>query len=70
MWIEILLTDEQRGKLLSCPAWGMWIEIKEELVAEIGAATSCPAWGMWIEISSLQKNFMSSIVMPRMGHVD
>ena len=35
--------------LLSRPAWGAWIEIKNE-VAESAEAESRPAWGAWIEI--------------------
>ena len=35
---------------MSCPAWGMWIEINRDGSTIVYTSLSCPAWGMWIEI--------------------
>ena len=39
-------------KKASLPAWGVWIEINQELESQ-ELKVSLPAWGVWIEIDLL-----------------
>ncbi len=45
IWSYIIITV-----CMSLPAWGEWIEIDVQFIADTYIGSSLPAWGEWIEI--------------------